>query len=232
MTEGIYKKCAAPKRKGWPKFHQTLRSLSIPTSTWASELSDHIVLLKLGFASKRQHDPKGIVDFHLKQNHFKPRYNHEVLDEFIYQGVDIFFEVLVRTKSKEQQNQILLYQKEFRDRVQHYREMELDIQEKMIRDREEKEAQEIAKEAKAAKDPSIATSSATDKGKIPMGDIPHAYFDQQVKALIHTSEKIKQKMTRMNSALDTQEIGTSQTVEDTQVTAVANKSQSKQNQVE
>ena len=110
--------------------------------------------------------------------------------------------------------------------------MELYIQEKMIRDREEKEAQIVGKEAKAAKDPSIATSSATDKGKIPMGDIPHAYVDQRGKALIHTLEKIKQNLTRMTSALDTQEIGTSQTIEDTQVTVVADKSQSKQNQVE
>ena len=71
VTKGIYKKCVAPKRKVLPKFPITLGSLSIPSSTWESELSDHIVSLKLGFASKRQHDPKGIVDFHLKQNHFK-----------------------------------------------------------------------------------------------------------------------------------------------------------------
>ena len=65
VTKGIYKKCATPKRKVWPKFPQTLGSLSIPTSTWVYELSDHIVSLKLGFSSKRRHDPKGIVDFHL-----------------------------------------------------------------------------------------------------------------------------------------------------------------------
>ena len=33
VIEGIYKKCAAPKRKLWPKFLQKLGSLSIPTST-------------------------------------------------------------------------------------------------------------------------------------------------------------------------------------------------------
>ena len=91
-TEGIYKKCAAPKRKFWPKFPQTLGSLSIPTSTWESNLSDHIVSLKLGFSSKRQHDPKGIVDLHRKQNHFKTGYAHEEIpDDFTYQGVDTFF---------------------------------------------------------------------------------------------------------------------------------------------
>ena len=68
-----------------PKFPITLGSLSIPTSTWVSYLSDHIVSLKLGFASKSQHDPKGIVDFHLKQNHFKIGYAHEETpDDFIY----------------------------------------------------------------------------------------------------------------------------------------------------
>ena len=83
VTEGIYKKCAAPKRKVWPKFPQTLGSLSIPAYTSASELSNHIVWLKLGFSSKRQHDPKGIIDFHLKRNHFKEGYTHEeVPDDF------------------------------------------------------------------------------------------------------------------------------------------------------
>ena len=33
VIEGIYKKCAAPKRRFWPKFPLTLGSLSIPTST-------------------------------------------------------------------------------------------------------------------------------------------------------------------------------------------------------
>ena len=113
------------KRKVWPKFPLTLGSLSIPTSTWASELSDHIVSLKIGFASKRQHDPKGIVDTHLKQNHLKVGYIHEVvLDDFIYQGIDTFSEVLARAKGKEEHIQILLYQKEFRDMVRHYRAME------------------------------------------------------------------------------------------------------------
>ena len=85
VTEGIYKKCATPKRKVWPRFPVTLGSLSVPTSTWASELSDHIVSLKLGFAIRRKHDPKGIIDLHLKQNHFKTGYFHEeTLDDFIY----------------------------------------------------------------------------------------------------------------------------------------------------
>ena len=108
VTEGIYKKCAAPKRKVWPKFPITLGYLSIPTSTWESELSDHIVSLKLGFASKRKHDPKGIIDLHLRQNHFKIGYAHEeTSDDFIYQGVDNFSEVLVRAKRKEEQSHIL-----------------------------------------------------------------------------------------------------------------------------
>ena len=44
--------------------------------------------------------------------------------------------------------------------------MELNIQENMIRDIEEKEAQAAAKYS------SIATSLATDKGKSPSKDIP------------------------------------------------------------
>ena len=85
VTEGIYKKCVAPKRKVWPRFPITLGSLSVPTSTWESEVSEHIVSLKLGFASKMQHNPKGILDLHLRQNHFKTGYiDEENLDDFIY----------------------------------------------------------------------------------------------------------------------------------------------------
>ena len=46
--------------------------------------------------------------------------------------------------------------------------MELDIQEKMVKDREPKEDQ-------VAKDTPIETSLDTDKGKCPMGEIPQAH---------------------------------------------------------
>ena len=59
--------------------------------------------------------------------------------------------------------------------------MELDIQEKVIKDREEKEAL-------AAKNVPMASSSATYKGKGPMEEIPQAFVDQQVKAYLHTSK--------------------------------------------
>ena len=39
------------------------------------------------------------------------------------------------------------YQKKIKDRVQHYRSMELDIKEKVIKDREEREAKAATKEA-------------------------------------------------------------------------------------
>ena len=56
--------------------------------------------------------PKGIVDTDLKQNHFKSRYTYEVVpDDFIYQGVDTFSEVLAKAKGKDEEIQILLYQK-------------------------------------------------------------------------------------------------------------------------
>ena len=93
--------------------------------------------------------------------------------------------------------------------------MELDILEKVMKDREENEAQAIAKEALAAKNTSMATGSATDKQKDPMEEISQASIEQQFKSYLHTSKHIKQKLSRMNSALDTQEITTSQPVEAT-----------------
>ena len=77
VTKGVCKKLAGPKRRVYPKFPQNLRPLSIPTLTWAIELSDHIVSLKLGFSSKRKHDPKGWVDARLRKNNFKAGYIHE-----------------------------------------------------------------------------------------------------------------------------------------------------------
>ena len=56
--------------------------------------------------------------------------------------------------------------------------MELDIKEKVIKDREEKEAQATSKEALAAKNAPMETSSASDKGKGPMEVIPQASVEQ------------------------------------------------------
>ena len=58
MAERVYKKLPEPKRRVWPNFPQNLGPLSIPTSSWATKLSNHIVSLKLGFSNKRKHDPK------------------------------------------------------------------------------------------------------------------------------------------------------------------------------
>ena len=125
------------------------------------------------YACKRQHDPKGIVDLHLKQNHFKAGYvNEETPDDFIYQGVDTFSEVLAREKRKEEKIHILQYQKEIGDRVKHFKSMELDILERLTKDKEEKEARVVAKEALASKTASVETNLGLDKGKPPMAEIP------------------------------------------------------------
>ena len=120
---------------------------------------------------------------------------------------------MARAKSKEEESDILQYQKEIRDRVKHYRSMDLDILERMEKDREEREAQAATKEALASKTASVGTSSDLDKGKSPMGEIPQISVEQQVKDYLQTSEKIKQKLNMMNSALDTQEVVTSQLAE-------------------
>ena len=131
------------------------------------------------------------------------------MDYFIYQGVDTFSEVLARDKRKEEKIHMLQYQKEIRDRVKHYKLMELDILERMEKDREEREARAATKEALASKNTSVGTSSDLDKGKAPMGEIPHTSLEQQVKDYLQTSKQIKWKLSRMTSALDTQEVTTS-----------------------
>ena len=94
-------------------------------------LNDQITSLKLGFASKRKHDPKGFLSAHFKQHHAKIDYVHEeISDDSIYQGVKTFVEVLVRDKSKDEQNLILQYQQEIKNRVSVYRTMELNKLEK------------------------------------------------------------------------------------------------------
>ena len=86
--------------------------------------------------------------------------------------MDTFSKVLAREKSKEEQIHIPQYQKEIRDRVKHFRSMELDISERMTKDKEEKEARATTKEAVASKTASVETSSGLDKGKAPMTKIP------------------------------------------------------------
>ena len=66
VNDGVYRRLISPKKKTWPKFPLNLGSLVIPTSTWAAVLGEQIQSLKLGFASKRKHDQKGLLDAHFK----------------------------------------------------------------------------------------------------------------------------------------------------------------------
>ena len=90
----------------------------------------------------------------------------------------------------------------------------------------------MAKEALASTNASTEPSSDTGKGKAPMEEVPQMSMEQQVKAYLHTSDQIKQRLSKMTSALDTQEVTTSQPAEDAQVTTVVEKTQSEQTQVE
>ena len=56
--------------------------------------------------------------------------------------------------------------------------MELDILERLTKDKEEKEARASAKEALASKIASIETSLGLDKGKSPMTEIPQTSMEQ------------------------------------------------------
>ena len=129
-------------------------------------MDEQIVSLKLGFSSKRRHDPKGFLNVHFKQYHIKIAYVHEeLLDDFIYQGVNTFSEVLAKAKSKDEKSHILQNQKELKERIQSYRAMQMDLLEKMRKDIEEKEAQ-------VTKVPSVATHLNGDKGKGLMEYLP------------------------------------------------------------
>ena len=115
------------------------------------------------------------MDAHFKQNHVKIGYTHEELpDDSIYQGVDTFFKVLYRAKSKEEQSHILQYQKELKIRIQNYKSMELDLLEKVRKDREEQESQ-------ATKVLSVVTNTEGNKGKYPMQDLQGVTISQQLK---------------------------------------------------
>ena len=68
--------------------------------------------------------------------------------------------------------------------------MELSILEKVRKDREGKEAHE-------AKGPLEITYPDGGKGKIPMEDIPQVTVAQQLKAILQTSQQLKQKLANM-----------------------------------
>ena len=56
--------------------------------------------------------------------------------------------------------------------------MELDIQEKVIKCKEEREAKAVEKEALESTNASIEPSSDTGKGKSPMEEVPQTYMEQ------------------------------------------------------
>ena len=70
--------------------------------------------------------------------------------------------------------------------VNYYRSMELDILERMEKDREEKEARAATKEVLASKTTSVGTSSELDKGKYPMGEKPQVSMEQEVRDYLQT----------------------------------------------
>ena len=110
--------------------------------------------------------------------------------------------------------------------------MELDIQEKVIKDRESRETKAAAKEALEYTNASTEPSSDIGKGKAPMEEVPQKSMEQQVKAYLHTSKQIKQRLSKITSALDSQEVTTSQPIEDSHVTTVVENTQSVLAQIE
>ena len=126
-------------------------------------------------------------------------YVHEKIRNYsIYKGVNTFSKVLAKAKSKDEQSHILQHQKELKDGIQSYRAMQMDLLEKMRKDKEEKESL-------VTKVPAVATHPDGDKGKGLMENL-EATVAQQVKALMHTSKLSKQKLAVMTSVLDTQAV--------------------------
>ena len=91
--------------------------------------------------------------------------HEEIPDDTIYQGVNTFFEVLAKYKSKDEKFHILQNQKELKDIIQSYKAMQMELLEKIIKDKEEKEAQ-------AAQVLLVETHPDGDKGKVLMADLP------------------------------------------------------------
>ena len=61
VIDGAYAKLAKNKRRGWPKFPLHLDCLVIQNSTHATMLGKEITIMKLGEASKRNHDPNAFL---------------------------------------------------------------------------------------------------------------------------------------------------------------------------
>ena len=91
--------------------------------------------------------------------------------------------------------------------------MEMDLLEKVRKDREEKEAQ-------ATKVLSIVTYTEGNKGKYPMQYLPQVIVSQQLKVLMHTSQQSKHKLAQVTSVLENQEVATVKPILDMQVTAI------------
>ena len=91
--------------------------------------------------------------------------HEEIPDDSIYQGVSIFSKVLARSKSKDQEAHILQHQKELKERIHCYRALQIDVLEKLRKEREQKEAE-------ATKNSLVEIFPEGDKGKCLMEDLP------------------------------------------------------------
>ena len=89
--------------------------------------------------------------------------------------------------------------------------MELDLLEKVKKEREENEAQQT-------KVLLVVTYTDENKGKDPMEDLPRVTVSQQLKTLMHTSQQSKQKLAHITYVLHNQVVATVKPISDIQAT--------------
>lgn len=142
VVEGVTALLSSHSKKTWPKFPIKVGIFTLLNGPHALKEATAIKELCLCTGTLRRHDPKGFIEEHIKIVGLSPSYRHDSTpNDFIYQGVTSYEEVLSKiTDSQEQANMHAVQE------VQ--RKLAIAEREKMLVEEEEQERLKKQKEAK------------------------------------------------------------------------------------
>lgn len=141
MVEGVTALLSFHSKKTWPKFPIKVGIFTLLNGRHALKEAAAIKELCLCTGTLRRHDPKGFIEEHIKIVGLSPSYQHDSTpNDFIYQGVTSYEEVLSKiTDSQEQANMHAVQE------VQ--RKLAIAEREKMLAEEEEQERLKKQREA-------------------------------------------------------------------------------------
>ena len=129
VTNGVFPKLTKHKKKAWPKFPLYLDSLVLSNSTHAAMLGKEIIVMHLGEAPKRMHDPKSYLENLFAHERVRSQYVHEnEHNDSMFRATMYFLQAMGKIEDLEVKSHLYKYQMETKDHTLHYRETKLKIE--------------------------------------------------------------------------------------------------------